>query len=276
MVRRDIGWLWECVLVDLNTQHDFCTPNGAYPVLNAAQLMPALRSVVAWAKWNGVPVISSLDSRRLWEIAPGASHGHCLDGSRGQRKVGFTVFPRSIRVEVDNTLGVSLDLFHTCQQVIFRERADNLLANPKADRFFTQLPTAEYVLFGNALERSLKSLALGLMARGKRVTVISDACGYWDEAEADFALRQLLAKGAEVTDVESLLARRLVRRRRYGREGAAMVEAAVVAEWIVPAARANAFAHKNGNASRPSSAPIPLIPQSTRKPEQPEADSKSP
>ncbi|MBI4716495.1 MAG: isochorismatase family protein [Planctomycetes bacterium] len=224
MIPRRNGRCYECVAVDLNTQRDFCERDGAYPVANRAELIPALRRIVAWMKWYGAPVISSLDSHRPTEVT---FLGHplcCIDGSMGQQKLGFTMLARHARVEFDNTWSVSLDLFSSFQQLIFRQRNEDLLSNPKADRFLTHVPVHEFVLFGNTLECAVKAVALGLRARNKAVSIVVDACGYWDQGAADLALRQLAAKGAALITTDELLARRLTARLRYrtlsaGQEG---------------------------------------------------------
>ncbi|HNQ21662.1 MAG TPA: isochorismatase family protein [Phycisphaerae bacterium] len=216
MVRRDNGWPWECVLLDLNTQRDFCLAEGASPVANRDQLLPALRRVIAWTKRNQVPVISSLNSHRPFEVDGKGPHPCCIEGSWGQKKLPFTVFPQHYRVDVDNTLAVPTDLFRMYQQIVFRERGEDLLTNPKAERFLTQLPARETIVFGNGLENSVKVAALGLRARDKRVTVILDACGYWNREEADFAVRLLAAKGIDLVTVDELRRRKLSRCHRYG------------------------------------------------------------
>lgn len=206
---------YEYVAIDLNTQNDFCERTGAFPVSNLESLLPALRRVVAWTKRNGVPVISAVASLRTSDMDERHRGQYSADGSRGQQKVDFTVFPDCERVEVDNTLTVTLNIFRKCQQIIFRKRTDDLLSNPKADRFFTQLSVGEFVLFGNAVECSVKALALGLLARNKRVTLVTDCCGYWDYVAADLAVRQMLAKGVQVTTMDELKLRRLDTRKRY-------------------------------------------------------------
>ena len=215
MVRRIRAPKLQCVIVDLNTQVDFLDPHGAYPVANLETLVPTLRRLIAWTKRNYAPVVSSVDSHRDHELRDGSEPLHCLDGSIGQHKIDFTIFPQHERVEFDNTLCVPLDLFQDYQQIIFRKREGDLLTTPKADRFLTQLTTDEFVVFGIDLECSIKMLALGLLSRKKRVTVIEDGCGYWSKAAADLALRQLAAKGAKVITTDELLTRRLSRRRRY-------------------------------------------------------------
>ena len=204
---RRNGRVIECVAVDLNTQRDFCDQTGAYPVANIPQLIPAVRRVVAWTRRHHVPVISSVESHRLWEVPSTHRALCCIDGTAGQRKVEFTLFPNRVWVEVDNTLAVPTDLFKSCQQVIFPKRTDDLLANPKADRFLTHLVTEEFIVFGNGVECAVKALSLGLLARNRRVTIVIDACGYWDQSLADLALRQIVAKGAKLVTSDELIAR---------------------------------------------------------------------
>lgn len=204
-------------MVDLNTQVDFCAPDGAYPAENLDTLLPALRRVIAWAKRNQAPVISSVDTHRAWELNHEACPPHCIDGTPGQRKLEFTLFSTRTRVETDNTLAVPFDLFRYHQQVIFPQRSDDLLANPKADRFITQLPVKEFILFGNGVEGAIKALSLGLIARGRSVTIVLDACGHWSMATAELALRQIAAKGARLITVDELRQRKLCRRHRYPR-----------------------------------------------------------
>ncbi|MCH7720130.1 MAG: cysteine hydrolase family protein [Planctomycetes bacterium] len=201
------GTTWECVVLDLNTQCDFCDPAGAHPVRNVDQLSATLPRIVEWTKRRRVPVISSMDSHRRNEIHQSALREYCIDGTPGQRKLPYTILATAVAVEVDNTLSVPLDLFGTHQQVIFRKRTPDLFGNPKADRFLTQLAADEFILCGVGLEYSVRTMALGLIGRGRKVTVVYDACGYWTTPDAELALRQLLAKGADVVSVDQLITR---------------------------------------------------------------------
>ena len=203
-----VGWNEKVparVVVDVNTQADFLLQTGACPVMNAAELVSAVRHVVAWTKWHGVPVVSSLNTHRLGEIDHDGQATYCIDGTPGQRKLVFTMMGTFIRVEGDNTLSIPMDLFNSFQQVIFRQRTRDLFANPKADHFLTQVPAHQFLIYGVAIETTVKALALGLLARRRSVTVVRDACGYWNCTEAELAIRQMTAKGARVMTVAQLL-----------------------------------------------------------------------
>lgn len=204
-----------CVLLDVNTQRDFLQPGMACPVPLQDDLVRQVRCVIAWAKRNQVPVISTVDSHRHGEVRNKKIPPHCIDGTPGQQKMPFTLFGSYVKVEGDNTLAVPIDLFTRHQQVIFRKRTSDLFLNPKADRFITHLPVAEYVLMGLSLEGSIKAITLGLLARGKQVSVVLDCCGYWDRSEADLAVRLMEAKGVRMIRVADLRDRKLPRPLRY-------------------------------------------------------------
>ena len=210
-----IGRTTPCVLVDMNTQFDFFGGEGACPVVNHLEKHACLRRILAWAKRNQVPIISSMDSHRRVEHTNNGIPRHCIEGSVGQRKLPFTVLPNHVFVAGDNTLGVSVDLFQKHQQVIFPQRDTDLFTNPKADRFLTQLDAEEFILFGAIAEYEIKAVALGLLVRNKRVTILMDGCGFWNLSEFDLSLRQARAKGARVISICELRERKLPRRWKY-------------------------------------------------------------
>ncbi|MFQ5495865.1 MAG: isochorismatase family protein [Phycisphaerae bacterium] len=215
MIRGRNGRAFDCILVDLNTQQDFCASDGIHPVANLEALIPALRRTIAWAKRNGIPVVSCVESCRESDVFDGMRRPCCVDGTRGQRKLDFTLLGRHAVVEVDNTLTCPVGLFRDFQQIIFRKRGVDLLDNPKADRFFNTVLASEFIVFGIGIEGAVKALTLGLIARRKQVTIVHDASGYWSKATADQALQQVAAKGARVINVCQLATRRLSWPRRY-------------------------------------------------------------
>lgn len=215
MITRSFCRAFQCVAIDVNTQRDFCEHGRAFPVANLDQLIPALRRVIAWVKRNQTPIVSSIEAHREFELSDSGNPIHCVDGSDGQEKIDFTLLANRKYIPSDNTLAVPVDLFASYQQVIFWKRADDLLTNPKADRLISQAPVGEFLLFGVGLETSIKSLALALMTRNKKVSIITDACGFWSDGTADQAIRQVSAKGANILTVDELLSRKLDRKVRY-------------------------------------------------------------
>jgi len=194
---------WKRVLVDVCTQRDFLTLGSPLQVANLDAVLAGLQRVFEWASCSKTAVVSLVESHRPSEPIRGFQL-HCVDDTPGQEKLPFTLLSPRATVETDNFLSLPPDLPENNRQVIFRKRTRDILSNPKAERFLTLLRPDEYIIVGTGLERAIRGLALGLLARHKAVTVVTDACGYWSGADAELVFRQLGAKGIKLTTVEEI------------------------------------------------------------------------
>lgn len=192
------------VFVDMCTQRDYLVPDGAHPSLNANQILPNLKHVMAFARWARVPTLSCVDARRPNDVR-GLPHPHCVLGTPGQRKVPFSLLPDHVAIDSDNCLCISLDVLQAHQQAILAKEHRDPFTNPKLDRLLTELPIRRFVVFGVSLETSVRLLALGLLLRHRRVSVVYDACGYWNAEDGAMALRQLAAKGCDLLNTQQLV-----------------------------------------------------------------------
>ncbi len=192
------------IFVDMCTQRDYLSPDGASPCINIAQVRPNLKRLMALARWSKTPVISCVDLRRPHDVL-GLSHTDCVAGTDGQAKLARTLLPCRTCIDSDNFLCISLSAFESSQQLIFTKTHRDPFTNPKLDRMLTELPGQRFVVFGAGLECSLRLLALGLLLRGRRITVVEDACGYWHTDEAQMTLRQFGAKGCELVTTRLLI-----------------------------------------------------------------------
>ncbi len=213
---------WNRVLLDVCTQRDFLTPGSALQVAQVETVVSNLQRIFDWVRSSGIAVVSLVESHRATEPSRDFPL-YCVDDTPGQEKLPFTLLsPRTV-VETDNYLSLPPDLQANNRQLIFRKRTRDILSNPKADRFLTHWRPEEYIIVGVGLERAIRGLALGLLARHKTVTVVTDACGYWSSGDADLVLRQLGAKDIKLTTVEEITRppvtakRPALRLRRYRR-----------------------------------------------------------
>jgi len=69
----------------------------------------------------------------------------------------------------------------------------------------SELRANEFVMIGGTVEGAVKATALGLLARRKNVTILTDAIGSRDKAAAQIALRKIEAKGAKLVETKALL-----------------------------------------------------------------------
>ncbi len=209
------------VIVDLGAQREYLRPDAPLRCDNAEAIAPNIRHVMAFARWCKHPVLSCIDSRRPGDIGDAFVEVHSPVGPI-PAKFGISLLPDHFVLDSDNCLSVALDVLKRHQQVILTKHHRDPFTHPKLDRLLTELPAQRFIVCGVALEHSLRMLALGLLRRERRVTLLVDACGWWRADEADMALRQLDVKGCELMRAEEFIARSLARtstrhRQRPGR-----------------------------------------------------------
>jgi len=190
-------------IIDVDTQKDFFLADGAARVRNHRRILANIRRVMAWARVYGVHIISTAQIYRN-------GNGHsdkiywCLEDTEGVRKIHYTLVKRRKSFNADNCTDFSKDMLKENDQLIFFKRCTDPFKEPRAERVLTELKADEFIVIGATVENAVKATVLGLLQRGKRVTVVIDAVGSHDKHAADVALRQMQAKGARIIETRSL------------------------------------------------------------------------
>lgn len=192
------------IFIDLCVQRDYLAPSSPHRCENADQVARNVRNLMAFAKMSNIPVLTCVDAHRPHDIGDNfvsVSGG----GSPVEQMLPGTVLPRHVVIESDNCLNMPLDILNRTQQAIFTKVHKDPFTHPKLDRLLTELPARRLIVFGVPLESSIRLLVLGLILRGRRVVVVSDACGFFDDAGASMTCRQLEVKGAELSSSEAYI-----------------------------------------------------------------------
>ena len=204
------------VILDLNTQRDLLSTDGAAAVFQAEKLHDPLRKLFVFAQRNQVPVISTRFSHLL---TPGRSAsmpaGRGLgDGSPGKlichpttagyQKMPFTTLRKRREWPLDCGTDLPVDGFRTTQQYVFDLPSLNLFECPRLDRLLSESTAEVFLVAGMPLEWTVRTAVLGMLARRHKVMMVSDCLGMWDPYEGDMALRQVESKNVEWLTVEQV------------------------------------------------------------------------
>jgi nicotinamidase/pyrazinamidase len=217
------------VLIDVDTQHDFCNPSGALFVRGADALIPTFRALVARAYEKGAPIVGSMDSHAFdaWEFANAPQKGpngespnfppHCVKGTAGWLKVEGTTAPRTRFIPNVRVQESELDALltrHSPQMLLLEKEVYSLFANPNADAVLAKtVPAApvRFVVFGVATDYCVRAAALGLLdwlartARAGEVWLVRDAIAAVDPENGERALADCMARDIRrVTTREAL------------------------------------------------------------------------
>jgi len=184
------------LLIDIDTQKDFLLPTGRACVRNQAEVLTNIRRIMAWARHENVPVISTAE---VYPNNNGCSEiNYCLDGTDGQRKVPCTLFRERVSFPADDKNALPVDILLAYKQVILHKRCIDPFEEPRIERLLSEVQAGEFVLIGAGTEDAVRTTAMGLLQRGKKVGIIVDALGSHNIKEAKLALRKMKAKGAKL------------------------------------------------------------------------------
>jgi nicotinamidase/pyrazinamidase len=163
------------VFFDIDTQIDFLYPAGALYVPGAERLLPAISKL----NQQAALVVSTMCAHDENDPEFNQWPPHCVVGTTGQSKPQSTMLADRVVIPttpVDVTLA---------RQVILEKQQLNLFTNPNLQHLLDLLEADEYVVYGVVTEYCVRHAALGLLATGKPVTLLTDAiCSLSEEAAA--------------------------------------------------------------------------------------------
>jgi len=201
MIRPILTLRRKRVLVDVDTQRDFFLAEGSNCVRNHRRVLANIRRIMAWARLSNIRVISTIRDF----IGSNESDMHTRHDPAGLQKLHYTVRNKNVFFNADGCTDLPRDIFKQYEQVILHKRRVDPFTEPRADRMLSELRVDEFLIIGALTEDAVKATVLGLLARRKRVTVLTDAIGGRDRSAAEIALRQMQAKGAKLIEVKNLI-----------------------------------------------------------------------
>ncbi len=210
------------IFVDVDTQHDFCDPDGALFVSGAPTAH--FSTLTQLGTDRGIPILGSVDSHAFdaWEFKSSNTVGpkgedpqfpdHCIKGTPGWLKVAGTTPRRSRFVpNVPGQDGAALGQeLHRgdVDALYFEKEVYSLFANPVAGEVVSRLaalePEPQFVVYGVATDYCVKAAGLGLRQRGHAVTVLIDAIAGVTQRGADASLEQLRTAGVTLAPMAQL------------------------------------------------------------------------
>jgi len=202
MIRQLIRTRRRQILIDISTQKDLFLADGNACIGNHRRVLGHIRRVIAWARHGNIPVISTC------EIYANNNGGdalkYCIDGTDGQRKIHYTLLKNRVSFAADGNTDLPRDILRRYRQVILHKRCTDPFNEPRIDRLLSEIWASDFILIGASAEGAVKATALGLLHRGKNVTVVVDAVGSHDKKAAKMAFRKMKAKGAKLIEAKKL------------------------------------------------------------------------
>jgi nicotinamidase/pyrazinamidase len=187
----------EAVFWDVDTQVDFLHPTGTLYLKGAEAILPNLRALTTFASRKRIPVVASVcaheeNDAEFEEFGP-----HCLVGTMGQKKIAET---RLADYRIIPTHSIDFAGEHRAvSQLVVEKRDFDVFTNPNIEcvlEWFSRRP--QFLVYGVVSEICVSAAAMGLLARGCKVSIIEDAIHEIDRGCADRALETFRSKGGTI------------------------------------------------------------------------------
>lgn len=159
------------VFFDVDTQLDFVSPGGALYVPGAELVIPAVAALNRRAE----VLVSTVDAHCEDDIEFKVWKPHCVVGCLGQRKPAETVVGG--------------------KQFVFEKVTTDAFLSPRMEPLLRELAADRFVVYGVVTEICVRFAAMGLLATGARVEIVTDAVRQLSDANmeefyADFRSRR--------------------------------------------------------------------------------------
>jgi nicotinamidase/pyrazinamidase len=194
------------VLWEVDAQADFMLPGGKLYVLGAEKIIPNIKRLVDAARDGRALLVSSTCSHTPddpeFQIFP----PHCLRGTPGARIVSEGLAEDISTIPTDISFKLPSNLFKH-QQIVIEKQMLDVFSNPHTNAIVEKLARdAEFIVFGVVTEYCVGLAAKGLLDRGRKVAIVTDAIETLKADEGHRTVSELTGLGARLTTTDEALA----------------------------------------------------------------------
>lgn len=194
------------VLWEVDVQADFMLPGGKLYVPGAEKIIPNIKRLVDVAREARASLISSTCSHTPNDPEFQTFPPHCLRGTPGARIVPEGLAENVFTIPTNAAFKLPPDLFDH-QQIVIEKQMLDVFSNPHTSAIVEKLPRdAEFVVFGVVTEYCVGLVAKGLLDRGRKVVIVTDAIETLKADEGHRTISNLAALGARLTTTNEALA----------------------------------------------------------------------
>lgn len=194
------------VFWSVDVQADFMLPGGKLYVPGAEKLIPNIQRLVSSALDSGTLVISSGDAHTPNDPEFARFPTHCVAGTPGARILPEALSPRVCTISNDAARKLPPDVL-SCPQILLEKQTLDVFDNPHTAEIVDLLgPDVEYVVFGVVTEFCVRCAAKGLLDRGRKVSVVTDAIETLNAEDSRRTLDELRSLGAHLITTQAALA----------------------------------------------------------------------
>ncbi len=188
------------VFFDVDTQIDFVFPAGALHAPGAERIVDTIGRLNRYAEANGIPVISTMDAHSENDPEFHEWPAHCVAGTVGQQKPAVTLLGKRLVIPRKDVA----ERVDTVSQILLEKVHLDCFTNPNLEWILEALNAERYVVYGVVTEVCVSFAAFGLLQRGGRVEVVTDAVRALSGEAGNETLARFQREGGALTTAKEV------------------------------------------------------------------------
>lgn len=194
------------VFWEVDTQADFMLPEGKLYTPGAEKIIPNIKRLVDAARAGRVFLVSDACRHGLNDPEFKTFPPHCIRGTPGARIIPEGLAQKFYTVANDAAMKLP-EKFLIYQQIVLEKQTLDVFDNPHASTIVERLgKEVEYAVFGVVTEYCVRLAAKGLLERGRKVSLVSDAIETLNPVEGRRTIEELKSLGAKIITTSEALA----------------------------------------------------------------------
>ena len=196
----------EPVFVDIDTQFDFMDPGGSLYVPDAEKIISNIKKLFDYAKEHKIKILSSVDAHKINDPEFKIFPPHCVKDTPGNQKIEASTCKN--RIVIENKKQEAIETILDYEQIIIEGQTFDVFDSINTDEIIRKLDVSDYVVFGVATDYCIKAAVLGLIRRGYKASLVTDAIKAITKEGEKEALKEMRDAGVVFVSTQDVIERK--------------------------------------------------------------------
>ena len=194
------------VFVDIDTQFDFMDPGGSLYVPDAEKIISNIKKLFDYAKEHKIKILSSVDAHKINDPEFKIFPPHCVKDTPGNQKIEASTCKN--RIVIENKKQEAIETILDYEQIIIEGQTFDVFDSINTDEIIRKLDVSDYVVFGVATDYCIKAAVLGLIRRGYKASLVTDAIKAITKEGEKEALKEMRDAGVVFVSTQDVIERK--------------------------------------------------------------------
>jgi nicotinamidase/pyrazinamidase len=194
------------VFVDIDTQFDFMNSRGSLYVPDAEKIISNIKKLFDYAKEHKIKILSSVDAHKINDPEFKIFPPHCVKDTPGNQKIEASTCKN--RIVIENKKQEAIETILDYEQIIIEGQTFDVFDSINTDEIIRKLDVSDYVVFGVATDYCIKAAVLGLIRRGYKASLVTDAIKAITKEGEKEALKEMRDAGVVFVSTQDVIERK--------------------------------------------------------------------